>query len=160
MALVVNAMRALLATVLAGMLFGCIDVAEHRRFDTDGALHFKAVMMIEPQYEALVMPELKKKFEGVRTKGWKIDLTQRIDGKAAAVLEADGDDALAELGRSDQPFKLAVSDAGFMRRRYEYRMLITKSPEMPVPHRIKVTLPGSIAQTNGAKLSDDKRAID
>lgn len=47
-----------------------------------------------------------------------------------------------------------------MRRKYEYRMLVTKSPEMPVPHRIKVTLPGSIAQTNGTKLSDDTVEFD
>lgn len=77
MAPVVTAIRALLATVLAGLQCGCVDVAEHRRFDADGTLHFKAVVTIEPQYEALVLPELKKKFEGDRTKGWKIDLTQR-----------------------------------------------------------------------------------
>lgn len=160
MAPVATLLRALLATVLASVLCGCIEIAEHRRFDTDGTLHFKAVMTIDPQFEALVMPELRKKFAAERTKGWKVDLTQRIDGKAAAILEAEGDVASAELGGSDQPFKLAISDAGFMRRKYDYRMRIAKNPETPMPHRIKVTLPGSIGQTNGNKLNDDTVEFD
>lgn len=143
---------ALLLSLLA-CLFGCVEIEDHLRVHDDGSFDFKGTIKIDPQYEALVLPQMKQEMSKQLPPGARVDYSQRIDGKAAVVVEAEGAAAAAMI--KDGSTTITVSDAGFMKKRYEYRDTIVKTPEMPVPHRSVVTLPGSIESVSGGKKTAD-----
>lgn len=145
--------------LLALCLGGCIEIEEARRFDPNGEAHLYLVIKVDPQYESLVFHDLDRQLRADAPPGVRIDSSQRIDGKAAFVIEADGP-AAAELGAKEYPAALSISSGGFMKRRYDYRVSVSRTPQMPIPHRLRVTLPGSIEQTNGSKISGDTVEFD
>ena len=138
----------LLSTVAC--LCGCIEVEQRVRVHDDGSVSLKATMKIDPQYEAMVLPamkeELKKKLPSVA----RIDFSQRIDGKAAILIEAEGA-AAADMLKQDGSTTITVSDGGFMKKRYEYRETVKLTPEIPFPRRVVISLPGSIESVTGGK---------
>jgi ribosomal protein L40E len=147
------------AIVMVGLLGACIEVEQSHTIDRSGDVHLRVVLKIDPQYEQLVFSDMEKKLRQDMPPSVRVDSSQRVDGKASFIIEADGKDA-TELSRADYPVTLVVSDAGFMQRRYQYRVVVAKTPETPVPHRLRVTLPGTIEQTNGKKLGDDTAEFD
>ncbi len=141
------------SAVLLGMvacLSGCIEVEQRIRVHDDATVSVKATIKIDPQYEALVLPEMKRELSKKAPPGARLDFSQRIDGKAAVVIEADGAAAAAML-KEDGSTTITVSDGGFMKKRYEYREIVTRVPEIPVPTRSVVSLPGSIESVTGGK---------
>lgn len=143
---------ALLLSLLA-CLFGCVEIEDRVRVHDDGSFDIKGTIKIDPQYEALVLPQMKQELSKKLPPGARIDFSQRIDGKPAVIVEADG--AVAAAMIEDGSTTITVSDAGFMKKRYEYRDTIVKTPEMPVPHRSVITLPGSIESVKGGKKTAD-----
>lgn len=51
----------LLASLLAFLLCGCVEVVQHSRVHDAGSVSVKFTALIDPQYEARVQPEIKKK---------------------------------------------------------------------------------------------------
>lgn len=140
-------MAVLLSTVAC--LCGCIEAEERVRVHEDGSFSVKATMKIDPQYEAMVLPAMKEEFKKLPP-GARIDFSQRIDGKAAILIEADGA-AAADMLREDGSTTITVSDGGFMKKRYEYRETVKLTPEIPFPRRAVISLPGSIESVFGGK---------
>lgn len=159
MELIRHGCRALVLFALALYLCGCIEVEERYRISRDGKADARVVIKVDPQYESLVLPELEKKIREEPPTGMKIDSSQRIDGKAAILLEGEGLD-LATISASEFPMQLIVSSAGFLKKRYLFSVNVTKRLEIPVPHRLRVTLPGTIEQTNGKKIDSDTVEFD
>ena len=139
-----------LLAVLLACLYGCIEVEERIRVHEDGSFSVKATMKIDPQYEALVLPTMKEELKKKLPRGARIDFSQRIDGKAAILIEADGA-AAAEMLNEDGSATITVSDGGFMKKRYEYRETVKLTPEIPFPRRAVISLPGSIESVTGGK---------
>jgi hypothetical protein len=135
---------------LLAWLSGCIEVEQRLRVHDDGSTSFKGTIKIDPQYETQVLPTMKKDLPGKLPAGVRLDFSQRIDGKAAVVMEADGE-AAAEMLKQDGSTTITVSEGGFMKKRYEYRVIVPLTPEIPFPHRAVVTLPGSIESVLGGK---------
>lgn len=142
--------RVFLSCVLACLACGCIEAEERIQVRDDGSLSVRATIKVDPQYESLVLPEMKKELPKQVPPGTRIDFSQRIDGKAAVIIEAEGAVAAA-MQAQDGSTTIAVSDGGFMKKRYEYREVVQKVPEIPFPHRALVTLPGSIDSVVGGK---------
>lgn len=151
------ARRVAIASV--ALLSACIEVDQSHTIDRSGDVHLRVVLKVDPQFEQIVFGEMEQKLRQDLPPGVRVDSSQRIDGKASFIIEADGKEA-TEISRADYPVTLVVSDAGFMQRRYQYRVVVAKTPEMPVPHRLRVTLPGTIEQTNGKKLGNDTAEFD
>lgn len=144
----------------AAYLGGCIEVEQRVRVNDDATVSVKATIKIDPQYEALVLPKMKEELTKKAPPGVRLDFSQRIDGKAAVLIEAEGAAADAML-KEDGSTTITVSDGGFMKKRYEYREIVTRVPEMPVPARSVVSLPGSIESvTGGIKTADDTVEFD
>lgn len=141
-------MAVLLSTVAC--LCGCIEAEERVRVHEDGSFSVKATMKIDPQYEAMVLPAMKEELKKKLPPGARIDFSQRIDGKAAILIEADGA-AAADMLREDGSTTITVSDGGFMKKRYEYRETVKLTPEIPFPRRAVISLPGSIESVFGGK---------
>lgn len=137
----------LLSTVAC--LCGCIEVEQRVRVHDDGSVSLKATMKIDPQYEAMVLPAMKEEFKKLPP-GARIDFSQRIDGKAAILIEAEGA-AAADMLKQDGSTTITVSDGGFMKKRYEYRETVKLTPEIPFPRRAVISLPGSIESVTGGK---------
>lgn len=135
---------------MVACLYGCIEAEEHIRVHEDGSFSVKATMKIDPQYEALVLPAMKEELKKKLPPGARVDFSQRIDGKAAILIEADGA-AAAEMLKEDGSATITVSDGGFMKKRYEYRETVKLTPEIPFPHRAVISLPGSIESVTGGK---------
>ena len=140
-------MAVLLSTVAC--LCGCIEVEQRVRVHDDGSVSLKATMKIDPQYEAMVLPAMKEEFKKLPP-GARIDFSQRIDGKAAILIEAEGA-AAADMLKQDGSTTITVSDGGFMKKRYEYRETVKLTPEIPFPRRAVISLPGSIESVTGGK---------
>ena len=135
--------------MLAGMLAclcGCIEGEERLRVHDDGSLSLKATILIDPQYEALVLPQMKEELKKKLPPGARVDFSQRIAGKAAVLIEAEGE-AAAEMLKEDGSATITVSDGGFMKKRYEYRETVKLTPEIPFPRRAVISLPGSGADS-------------
>ncbi len=145
---------------MAACLGGCIEVEQRIRVHDDGSVSLKGTMKIDPQYEALVLPEMKKDLPKKVPPGVRLDFSQRIDGKAAVLIEADGAPAAAML-KEDGSATITVSDGGFMKKRYEYREVAARVPEIPFPNRLVLSLPGSIESvTGGTKTASDTVEFD
>jgi len=151
--------RVLALIGLGLVLCGCIEVEEQYRISRDGKADARILIKVDPEYEALVLPELEKRMREEPPPGMKIDSSQRIDGKAAILIEGQGLD-LATLNTGDQPMQLVESSAGFLKKRYTFSVSAGKRPDVPVPHRLRVTLPGSIEQTNGRKIDSETVEFD
>ena len=141
-------MAVLLSTV-AG-LCGCIEAEERVRVHEDGSFSVKATMKIDPQYEAMVLPAMKEELKKKLPPGARIDFSQRIDGKAAILIEAEGA-AAADMLKQDGSTTITVSNGGFMKKRYQYRETVKLTPEIPFPRRAVISLPGSIESVTGGK---------
>ena len=148
---------AALATAL--FISGCMEIEEQYRLSSDGKADARIVIKVDPQYESLVLPELKKKLGTVLPPGMKLDASQRIDGKAAIVITGEGLE-LATIGADDQPMRFSASPAGFLQQRYRFALSAAQAPDIQIPHRVRVTLPGSIEQTNGRKIESDTVEFD
>ena len=135
---------------MVACLYGCIEVEQRLQVHDDGSLSLKATIKVEPQYEALVLPAMKEDLKKKLPPGGRIDFSQRIDGKAAILIEADGA-AAADMLREDGSTTITVSDGGFMKKRYEYRETVKLTPEIPFPRRVVISLPGSIESVTGGK---------
>jgi hypothetical protein len=152
--------RVLLLCAAALLASGCIEVEQRVKVHDDATLSVKATIKVDPQFEALVVPQMKKDLAKKVPPGVRLDFSQRIDGKAAVVMEADGAAAAAML-KEDGSTTITVSDGGFMKKRYEYREVVTRSLDMPVPIRTMVSLPGSIESVSGGtKTSSDTVEFD
>lgn len=134
---------------MVACLCGCIEVEQRVRVHDDGSVSLKATMKIDPQYEAMVLPAMKEEFKKLPP-GARIDFSQRIDGKAAILIEAEGA-AAADMLKQDGSTTITVSDGGFMKKRYEYRETVKLTPEIPFPRRAVISLPGSIESVTGGK---------
>lgn len=135
---------------MAACLCGCIEVEQRFRVHDDGSVSIKGMMKIDPQYEALMLPEMKKDLPKKMPPGVRLDFSQRIDGKAAVLYEADGA-AAAALLKEGGSTTITVSDGGFMKKRYEYREVVARVAEVPFPNRLVLSLPGSIESVAGGK---------
>jgi zinc-ribbon domain len=133
---------------MVACLYGCIEAEERIRVHEDGSFGVKVIMKIDPQYEALVLPALKEELMKKLPSGARIDFSQRIDGKAAILIEADGA-AAAKMLKEDGSAAITVSDGGFWKKRYEYRETVKLTPEIPFMRRTVVSLPGSIESFTG-----------
>lgn len=152
--------RVLLLGAAAFLASGCIEIEQRIKVHDDATVSVKATIKVDPQFESLVMPQMKTDLPKKAPPGVKIDFSQRIDGKAAIVMEADGEAASAML-KEDGSTTITVSDGGFMKRRYVYREVVTRSLDMPVPIRSIVSLPGSIESVSGGtKTSSDTVEFD
>ena len=152
--------RGFMVASMLACLCGCIEVEERLRVHDDGSLSLKATIMIDPQYEALVLPTMKEGLKKKLPPGARVDFSQRIAGKAAILIEADGA-AAAEMLKEDGSATITVSDGGFMKKRYEYRETVKLTPEIPFPRRAVISLPGSIESvTGGKKTADDTVEFD
>lgn len=152
--------RALSLSAVAVLASGCIEIEQRVKVHDDATVSVKATIKIDPQFEALVMPQMKTDLPKKAPPGVKLDFSQRIDGKAAIVMEADGEAASAML-KEDGSTTITVSDGGFMKKRYEYREVVTRTLDMPVPIRSIVSLPGSIESVSGGtKTSSDTVEFD
>lgn len=142
---------------VAACLGGCIEVDQRIQVHEDGSIGVKGAIKIDPQYEALVLPQMKREMPKKAPPGVKLDFSQRIDGKAAILLEADGDAANAMLAGKDGStgFTVTVGDGGFMKKRYEFKQVVTGTPDVPFPYRLTVNLPGSIESVMGGKKTAD-----
>lgn len=138
---------------------GCMEVEEQYRISRDGKTDARIVFKIDPQYESLILSDLDRKLRSDLPTGMKVDSTQRINGKAAVIVEGQGM-ALSTISADDQPMQLVESQAGFLRKRYAFTVNAAKPPDIPIPHRLRVTLPGSIEQTNGRKIDSDTVEFD
>lgn len=145
---------------MAASLCGCIEVEQRLRVHDDGSVSLKGTMKIDPQYEAMVLPKLRAELTKKAPPGFRIDFSQRIDGKAAVVYEADGA-AAAAMMKEEGSTTITVSDGGLMKKRYEYREVVQRVPEIPFPNRLMLSLPGSIESvTGGKKTADDTVEFD
>lgn len=152
--------RVLLVGALVFLASGCIEIEQRLKVHDDASVSVKATIKVDPQFEALVMPQMKAELPKKAPPGVKLDFSQRIDGKAAIVMEAEGEAASAML-KEDGSTTITVSDGGFMKKRYEYRAVVTRSLDMPVPIRTIVSLPGSIESVSGGtKTSSDTVEFD
>lgn len=152
--------RVLLVGALAMLASGCIEIEQRVKVHDDASVSVKATIKVDPQFESLVMPQMKSDLSKKMPAGAKLDFSQRIDGKAAIVMEADGD-AAREMLKEDGSTTITVSDGGFMKKRYGYRAVVTRSLDMPVPIRTIVSLPGSIESVSGGtKTSSDTVEFD
>ena len=141
--------RVVLLSMVAS-LCGCIEVEQRLRVHDDGSVSLKGTMKIDPKYEAVVLPKLKEELTKKAPPGFRIDFSQRIDGKAAVLYEADGA-AAAAMMKEDGSTTITVSDGGLMKKRYEYREVVQRVPEIPFPNRLMLSLPGSIESVTGGK---------
>lgn len=139
-----------LLAVLLALLCGCIEIEERLRVHNDGSSSVKATIMIDPQYEALVLPAIKEQLKKSLPPSARVDFSQRIDGKAAILIEADGA-ATAVMLKEDGSAAITVSDGGFMKKRYEYMETVKRTPDIPFPHRTVISLPGTIEHVTGGK---------
>ena len=152
--------RVMLSCMLACLACGCIEAEERIEVRGDGSLSVKATIKVDPQYESLVLPEMKKELPKQVPPGTRLDFSQRIDGKAAVIIEAEGAVAAA-MQAQDGSTTITVSDGGFMKKRYEYREVVQKVPEIPFPHRALVTLPGLVdGVVGGKKIAADTVEFD
>ena len=154
---VVNRSCMVLLLSMTVWLCGCIEVDQHIRVLEDGSMSYRGTLKIDPQYEALVLPQLRAELPKKAPPGVRFDFTQRIDGKAAVLIEADGAAAASMLNADDSSLATAtVSAGGFMKKRYQYRKVVKRASEFPIPIRTLVSLPGSIETvTGGTKTADD-----
>ena len=129
---------------------GCIEAEERVSVHEDGSFSVKATMKIDPQYEAMVLPAMKEELKKKLPPGARIDFSQRIDGKAAILIEAEGA-AAADMLREDGSTTITVSNGGFRKKRYEYKETVKLTPEIPFPRRAVISLPGSIESVIGGK---------
>lgn len=152
--------RVLLSCVMLLLACGCIEVEQRVKVHQDGTAAYRATIKIDPQFEALVLPQMKDDLPKKAPPGVRLDFSQRIDGKAAVVIEADGAAADAML-KEDGSTTITVSDSGFMKRRYEYRGVVTRAIDVLVPMRSVVSLPGSIESVSGGtKTASDTVEFD
>lgn len=141
-------------------LSGCVDVQERVVVKTDGSLTIKAITKVDPEYESIVLPMLRAELKRKTPAGARVDYSQRVDGKAAVIIDAEGA-AAAELLEQDGSTKISVSDGGFMKKQFAYQRSVTRTVDMPFPHRIVVSLPGSIQSvTAGERKSSDTVEFD
>lgn len=151
---------ALLVAMLVPIV-ACMEVEETYNYDRSGIAQAKVVLKIDPQYEAALLPDLEGKLRQNTPEGITIDSTQRIDGKAALIVTAGSAAAATQLiSDANRSSEFKASDAGFLKQRYEYRLRVIKRPDLPIPHKVRVTLPGSIERTNGLKMTDDTVEFD
>lgn len=148
-------------TLLAMVIFlgGCLEIDEHYHISRDGKADARIIFKIDPQYESLLLPELDKKLRASLPPEMKVDSSQRIDGKAAVVVEGQQLD-LATLSSSDQPMRLTIAQAGFLKKQFLFTVTAGKTPELPIPHRLTVSLPGSIERSNGRKVDSNSVEFD
>lgn len=152
--------RVLLVGALVFLASGCIEIEQRLKVHDDASVSVKATIKVDPQFESLVMPQMKNDLPKKAPPGVKLDFSQRIDGKAAIVMEADGEAARAML-KEDGSTTITVGDGGFMKKRYVYRAVVTRALDMPVPIRSIVSLPGSIESVSGGtKTSSDTVEFD
>jgi hypothetical protein len=145
---------------MVACLCGCIEVEQRLRVHDDGSVSLNGVMKIDPQYEAVVLPKLKVELTKKAPPGVRLDFSQRIDGKAAILFEADAAAATAMM-KEEGSATITVSDGGLMKKRYEYREVVQRVPEIPFPNRMTLSLPGSIESvTGGKKIADDTVEFD
>ncbi len=149
----------LLGMVVAA-LCGCIELEERIRVHEDGSMSVKATMTIDPQFEAMVLPKMREELTKKLPHGTQVDFSQRINGKAAIIIEAAGA-AATQMQLEDGSTTITVSDGGFMKKRYEYRETVVMTPEIPFPNRAVVSLPGSIESViGGTKTTGDTVEFD
>jgi len=140
------------------LLCGCVEVEERVQVHADGSSSYKGTVKVDPQYEAMVLPKLKQQITKDLPPGARVDFSQRIDGKAAVIIEAEGEAAARVQG---DDLKISVNPAGFMKQRYLFKGVVNSTPDYPVPHRKIVTFPGSIEKVvNGKKISSDTAEFD
>ena len=154
--------RSFMAVLLSMLacLSGCIEVEQRFRVHDDGSVSIKGTMKIDPQYEALMLAEMKKDLPMKMPPGVRLDFSQRIDGKAAVLYEADGA-AAAALLKEEGSTTITVSDGGLMKKRYEYREVVSRVLEIPFPNRLTLSLPGLIESvTGGKKIASDTVEFD
>ena len=150
--MLVNRKRCFMVVLLSMLAYlcGCIEVEQRFRVHDDASVSIKGTMKIDPQYEALMFAEMKKDLPKKMPPGVRLDFSQRIDGKAAVLYEADGA-AAAALLKEEGSTTITVSDGGFMKKRYEYREVVARVAEVPFPNRLVLSLPGSIESVTGGK---------
>ena len=144
----------------ASALCGCVEVSEHISVRTDGSLAVRAVVKIDPEFEDLVLSKMKSEAAKKLPAGARIDFSQRIDGKATIIIEAEGE-AADQMRKEDGSTTITVSDAGLFTKRYEYREIVQLVPPMPFPNHAVIVLPGSIEHvTGGRKVANDTVEFD
>ncbi|MDE2397677.1 MAG: zinc ribbon domain-containing protein [Burkholderiales bacterium] len=144
------------------MLFlaGCIEVDEQYKVGRNGKADSRVVVTIDPAYESVVFPAVKKKLqEDPPPPGITVDSSQRIDGKAAVVMEGKGID-LGNTNATLQPMQLTESSGGFLRKRYTVTVRVVRQPDVPIPHRLRISLPGSIEHSNGKQVDAETVEFD
>jgi hypothetical protein len=120
----------------------------------------KVTVLIDPQFEAEVLPMIKKELGKKLPPSVLVDYSRRIGGKAAVIFEADGE-AAAALMKEDGSTTISVSDGGFMKRRYEVRSDVPLSVDLPYRYRAVLIMPGSIEEvTGGTKTGSDTVEFD
>jgi hypothetical protein len=144
---------------MAICLCGCLEIDEQYRISRNGKADARIVFKIDQQYESILLAELDKKLRAALPPEMTVDSTQHIDGKAAIVVEGEQID-LAVLSSIGQPMRLAVLPVGFLKKRYIFSMTAGNAPDFPIPHRLKVSLPGSIDQANGRRMASDTVEFD
>lgn len=146
--------------IVVVLLYGCVEVNEQIRIHDDGSLSFKATIKVDPQYEAMVLPKLQSELQKKTPKGVRLDFSQRIEGKAAVIIEADGEPA-TQIKMEDGSATLSITPDGFMKRRFTYTETVLKTPEYPFSDREVITFPGALdSVTNGKKVSSDTVEFD
>ena len=66
-------MRVALLMGIAALQCGCIEVETRLRVNDDSSVSVKTTMKIDPQYEAMVLPEFKKELPKKLPPGVRVD---------------------------------------------------------------------------------------
>ena len=162
MLMTANIWRRIVLLGIVACLYGCMEVEQRVQVNEDGSISLKVIMKIDPQDEAAALAALREELTTKkRTElpaGTRVDFSQRVDGKAAVIMEVDGASAL-EMLQIQGATTITVRDGGFMKKRYEYKETVAGRSE--VPFRAVIRLPGSIESvTGGKKTADDTAEFD
>lgn len=135
------------AFLCALLLTSCLEVKQSININKDGSGDARlevAVMAAE------LIPKLKSEIP----KGWDIIEEKEKEGKHVIVFGRKFKD-VSELNDDEIRYTFSSERKSFMKKAYTLDIKQIRSSDMPFPYEITVKMPGSIAETNGEKVSSN-----
>jgi len=129
----------------------CIEVKQGININRDGSGDAQLEVAIQKEFASMVIPKLKAD----APKTWKFVAEKDKEGQRVVTFSTKFKD-ISELTDGDTRYTCSSKKEHFLKRSYSLYIEQLKTSDMPFPYEIDIKVPGSINETNGAKLSSNE----
>jgi len=143
--------KGMLFLSLVIFLASCLEVKQRIDINRDGSGHASLEIAVQREWVPMVIPKLKAD----APRGWIISDEKETGGKHVIVFTRKFRD-LSELSDNEVKYRFFSERIGFLKKKYSLEALQLKSSDVPFPYEVSIRLPGTIEETNGARVSSNE----